>query len=276
MIGKRQLALLSRARNALDLDAPQFTRLLQDEGGVTEPEKLTATGFNDVMDRCTVQGFRDTQRPILSKDTRDFLMLLFELGKVTQLEFETVMRGRGRTGDLRLLTGDGLLNLLVYIESRGVPIIRFQYERRQVTPKQISLIHFARTSVRLSESSYSEILQVYGGVNKSSDLDRRGVDLIMAYFRSCGFTKAHPRPAVSSDIALGSRAGFASPSQLALIRELWAEWSSGLDDAGLVTWLERSYQVSALRFLTASTASAAITALKAMKRRKAEPSKVTA
>lgn len=53
-----------------------------------------------------------------------------------------------------------------------------------------------------------------------------------------------------------------------LIRALWDEWTEGRgDERSLGVWLERSFKVSDLRFLTADGARGAITALKTMKAR---------
>jgi hypothetical protein len=58
---------------------------------------------------------------------------------------------------------------------------------------------------------------------------------------------------------------------VAFIRRLWAEWSTaGADDAALNRWLERHFNVSAVRFLDERAAYKAISELKAMTARKAE------
>ena len=273
MIGKRQLALLQHARAALKLSDEDFAATLR-LAGCERIEDLTKSTFDKVMDQATVLGYRDERRPVLSESTLARVCSMYAQLKMTEFQIATLLRGRGGVGKLENLDGNGLLSMLVYFEANGGDLIWFIRCRRNITEKQITLMHVARSQTEVDEPTYSDFLQRYGGVNTSSDLDQRGFALMMAFFRSQGFKD---RPAVPThDRSYGERPGFASPAQLGLIRNLWAEWSDGPDEAGLVTWLERSYRVSALRFLKSATASKAITALKAMKRRKSEPSKVTA
>ena len=66
----------------------------------------------------------------------------------------------------------------------------------------------------------------------------------------------------------GFRPGMASPRHISLIRQLWREYTGGEGSAGaLDKWLERTFGISALRFLTADQARKAIQGLFAMKRR---------
>ncbi len=270
MIGPRQLALLECARVRLRLSAAEFAELLREEGHAGDAADLSGTCFNDVMDRLTTYGFRDRRRPVLSAGTLHLLAgWLAELGMAT-FEVVTLLRHHAEVGDMRDLDGDGLLRLLVALERRGAPLADFIASRRTVTRKQLALLHVASTAVDLSESDKSWALQHLAGVNTSADLDQRGFDLMMAVMRNRGFRSRAPAPKRAS---FGQRPGFASPQQVALIRELWAEWSGAHDEAALNTWLERFHATSTLRFLTTAKAGNAITALKSMKAAKARAGK---
>ena len=68
----------------------------------------------------------------------------------------------------------------------------------------------------------------------------------------------------------GERPGMASFAQLELIRTIWREYTHGTGtEASLCKWLERSFKITSLRFLTMTDARKAITALKPMKSRAA-------
>lgn len=131
------------------------------------------------------------------------------------------------------------------------------------TEKQLGLIHVAKKKLGLDEETYLHILKEAGGVKSAKDLDNYGFEEVLAYLNRLGFRST------SSARHFGRRAGMASPSQIGLIRQLWAEWAGGEDpEKGLNAWLERSYHVSALRFLPADKAGKAITGLRAMLKRK--------
>lgn len=275
MIGKRQLALVQLAREAIKLSDTAFEFLLREEGGADRAAELSIAGFSGMMDRFTVVGFRDRRRPVLSQDTRQAVEGLLDGMKLTAFETATYIRRYGRVGDLRDLDGDDLLNLLLFFERKGTPAATFVAARRSVTRKQLALLHLAIKQVEVDQGDLSWALQHLGGVNSAADLDQRGFDLLMAMMRGRGF-KAHTAADAVERPAFGQRPGFATPAQVNLIRAMWAEWSASSDEAALNAWLERFHQVSSLRFLTAAGASNVITALKAMKSRKAELSKATA
>ena len=68
----------------------------------------------------------------------------------------------------------------------------------------------------------------------------------------------------------GKRPGMASFAQLELIRTLWREYTRGKgDEASLTEWLEGTFKVASLRFLTKGDGQRAITALTSMKARAA-------
>lgn len=276
MIGKRQLALVEAARDHFQekWGLGWYADLLEEEGGVTEAAKLTTAGFNGVMDRCTVLGFRDRRRPVLSAETREGIERLLAAHYPLEMERDVVLGRVGQVRDLRDLDGNGLLALLIHLQKEGAPVEAFIERRMGVSRKQLALLHVARSKVGLPEDTMTWALHHLCGVTSAAVLDARGFDLVMALMREKGFEWRQNID--RAGLPIGHRPGFASAEQLALIQALWLEWHGTADDTALGAWLERFFQVSALRFLKSATASKAITALKAMKRRQAAPSKVTA
>lgn len=133
------------------------------------------------------------------------------------------------------------------------------------TPKQIALIHLAKKHLAMDEDLYRAVLKHHGGVDSAKDLDARGFTRVMAYFTACGFRSNWTKR------TFGARPGMATPRQVELIRALWRQWSDTDDEAGLNAWLERSFHISALRFLPAGEVGKAITGLKVMVARKRDP-----
>lgn len=131
-----------------------------------------------------------------------------------------------------------------------------------MTPKQIALVHLAAKQLRLDDDLYRTVLKVRGGVDSAKDLDRDGFERVMAYFTAHGFRSTWTKR------TFGKRPGMASPEQVDIIRRLWERWSGDTDEAAINRWLERSYHISSLRFLTTENASKAINGLKAMVRRR--------
>jgi len=130
---------------------------------------------------------------------------------------------------------------------------------RNISKKQISLIHIAKNQLELADEEYREILNV-GGSNSSKTLDQFGFELVMQVMIAKGFKSSFNKS------FYGYREGMASPSQLILIRELWLEYTVGEGtEASLGKWLENSFKISTMRFLTIQHAIKAITALKKMK-----------
>lgn len=130
----------------------------------------------------------------------------------------------------------------------------------QLSPSKLSLIHVAKRQLSLSDEDYRSILGLYGGVTSAAMLDQQGFDAVMERFTELGFrstSKRRPMPL---------RAGMASPAQVQLMRNIWAECTDGEGtDASLGKWLERQFKVSALRFVTAELAPKVLGGLKAMK-----------
>lgn len=132
-----------------------------------------------------------------------------------------------------------------------------------LTAKHIRLIHLARRQLDFDDEIYRAILCLHGGgVVSSKDLDQEGFEGVMAHFTACGFRSDWTKR------TFGNRPGMASPAQIDLILLLWKEWSGSDDDPSLNKWLERSYHVAALRFVTPDVAGKAINGLRAMVARK--------
>lgn len=126
--------------------------------------------------------------------------------------------------------------------------------------KQVALIHVAVKQLGLTDGQYRAILRQEAGVDSSKDLDTLGFELVMQYMMALGFRGDFTKT------FFGHRPGMASPSQLTLIRKLWAEYTEGKGtDATMGKWLDRTFKVSAARFLRADQAPKAIAALMAMK-----------
>ena len=131
-----------------------------------------------------------------------------------------------------------------------------------LTRKQTALIHVAEKQLGLTKPEYCDVLRTMVGVESSKDLDQEGFELVMQGFVALGFRSDFTKS------FYGFRPDMASPRQVSLIRQLWREYTGGEGSAsGLDKWLERTFGVSALRFLTADQARKAIQALFAMKKR---------
>lgn len=126
--------------------------------------------------------------------------------------------------------------------------------------KQTSLIHVAKSQLKLTEEQYRAVLYHMGGTETSKDLDAIGFEKVMQYMAALGFRSDFTKT------FYGHRPGMATPAQLYLIRKLWDEYTEGQGtDTTLGKWLDRTFKVSALRFLPSEQAPKAITGLKKMK-----------
>lgn len=124
--------------------------------------------------------------------------------------------------------------------------------------KKISLVHVAKQRVGLCDDNYRMALRRIGHVKSATELSEDGFRAMMEYFAALGFRSDWRKR------NLGDRPGMASASQVAMIRGLWREYTGTEDELALGRWLERSYHVTALRFLDHAAASNAITGLKRM------------
>lgn len=121
---------------------------------------------------------------------------------------------------------------------------------------KLSLLRVAKARLALSEDDYRAILANVGGVHSARDLGDGEFDAVMDRFRALGFTST------ARQRTFGERAGMASPAQVATIRELWSQWATEPTDSNLNHFLERTFKVSALRFLDAPKAVKAMVAKK--------------
>lgn len=137
---------------------------------------------------------------------------------------------------------------------------------KPLTRKQLGLIHIAKTKLGYSDAEYRHTLLHFGGVESAKDLDQEAFDAIMGFYEYRGFAPVSPPPLKN---APGERDGMATPAQLDFIRDMWRRYTGEWDD-GLAAWLEKSFDISDLRFLDADGASKAITALKRMTARTAK------
>lgn len=123
---------------------------------------------------------------------------------------------------------------------------------------KVALIKLAVARLAMEDDAYRELLRRAGAVSSSRDLDEAGFRRVMDEFRRLGFTSDFSRE------NLGGRAGFATASQTATIRGLWREFAEEGTEAGLNTWIENKFGVSALRFLPKAKVSKVIYALRQM------------
>jgi len=131
-----------------------------------------------------------------------------------------------------------------------------------LTRKQTAVLHLAKKELRLSDDDYRAILSHVGGAESSRDLTMVGFYDEMDQMARFGFRSTWLKR------TYGNRPGMATPSQVDFIRELWRRYCGGNGDGhDLDRWLERSYGVSALRFLDEENAAKAITGLKVMVKR---------
>lgn len=133
---------------------------------------------------------------------------------------------------------------------------------RRVGRKQLAVVHMAAAELKLDDVTYRDVLDRFAGVTSAKDLDTQGFTAVMAYFTALGFRSSWTQR------TYGRRPGMASPKQIDLIRKLWRDWSGADDEAALGRWLDRSFHVSALRFLDRSGADKAVNGLRAMLHRK--------
>lgn len=137
-------------------------------------------------------------------------------------------------------------------------------DRPTLTHKQIALVHVAKKQLQLTDGQYRAVLRQEAGVESSRELDVEGFERVMQYMAALGFRSSFTRT------FYGHRPGMATPRQVGLIRELWQEYTDGKGtEASLAKWLDRTFHVSALRFLPKEAAPKAIGALRTMKKQKA-------
>lgn len=130
-----------------------------------------------------------------------------------------------------------------------------------MTHKQLAMIQAAKRQLGLSEADYRNLLLRIGKAASARDLTPAGFTALMWAFETLGFKRTNPPPHV--------RRGMATPAQLALVNQLWLQYSGSDDQGAMRAWLERSFKISSPRFMTTDHAAMAINALRVMNRRKA-------
>jgi hypothetical protein len=130
-----------------------------------------------------------------------------------------------------------------------------------ISHKQLAMIQAAKRQLALTEDEYRGLLWRMGEVESARDLTPVGFTALIRAFETLGFQRTNP--------PLHVRRGMATPAQLALVEQLWQQWAGADKPEALRHWLERSYKISALRFMTTDHAAMAINALRVMNRRKA-------
>lgn len=126
-------------------------------------------------------------------------------------------------------------------------------------PKRLKLLNVAKRQLGLSDDDWRAMLSRVAGVVSSADLNDAGFERLMIELNRLGFHSTTSRR------QFGHRPGFASPAQVATIRDLWKRYhGDDPDEVALNAWLTRFHHVSALRFVTAEKANKVLPSLKAM------------
>lgn len=128
---------------------------------------------------------------------------------------------------------------------------------------KIALVQVAKRHLGMADADYRALLRDQGGVDSATELDQRGFDDVMIRFGQLGFVSKRTR----EGMGLG-RVGMATTGQIQLIRALWRELVEAPSDRSLDKWLDHSFGVSAVRFLTHKKAHAVIGAMRRWKSRK--------
>ncbi|MBN9447284.1 MAG: regulatory protein GemA [Bosea sp.] len=129
-----------------------------------------------------------------------------------------------------------------------------------LTSKHFAMIHAAKRQLDLTEDDYRGLLLRIGGAESARDLSADGFTRLIGAFEVLGFRRTKAPSHV--------RRGMATPAQIALVESMWKDWSGSDNGEGLRQWLERSYRISAPRFMTGDHAAMAINGLRQMLRRK--------
>lgn len=122
----------------------------------------------------------------------------------------------------------------------------------------IKLIHVAKRSLNMDESSYRNILQTIGGAASAADLSVPKLELVLEHLKKCGFTvRSNKKP----------QRNLADDQQSKMIRGLWLELAnSGVvkdpSEQALASFVKRMTKVSALQWLSSKQASQVIENLK--------------
>ncbi|MGO4523972.1 regulatory protein GemA [Microvirga sp. 2MCAF35] len=271
-----QLEMIERGRQQLFKHPGEWRAVLLQFGGVERVEDLDARGAVRVLDRLFVSGFRDRRLPSVAPDYCNLLRRWQRAAGFSDAMLSSLVyaisrnnpEGLDGTRILEQVTVAEFGRILSFFETYGFDVGELPH-RSVMTKKQVALLHVAKKELGFSDEAFMSALCCYGGgVVSSGNLDQRGFDRLLVYFEALGFVsnKRKPRPAQKS--GFGHRKGMATPAQVELIQGLWRDWNGSDDAAALGRWLEKSYGVSALRFLKQNEAGKAITGLRAMVRRR--------
>lgn len=266
---QEQLDLIEFGRMKFCPDPVEWRAVLIQFGGAEKVESLDERGVIRVLDRLVIAGLRTPSLPLISPDYMATLYRWQAQAGMSDHLFRTICSA---VNDYKLLhpnSMEGLqfLRVVGFFERYGFD--RGELRRSVMTQKQFALLHVAKRELEIADAEFRQILCNYGGgVVSPCNLDQRGFDRLLVYFEALGFvpSKRKPRPVPQS--GFGHRRGMATPAQVELIRGLWHDWNGSDDEAALGRWLEKSYGVSALRFLKQNEAGKAITGLRAMVRRR--------
>ncbi len=145
------------------------------------------------------------------------------------------------------------------------------FARQPIGAAKVRLVHVARQQLGIAEEDFRDMLALYGGVTSTTQLSYEGFTALMERFKALGFRSTSKRKPEAP------RIGMASPGQVSLIRQIWAEYTHDTGtDASLGKWLERQFGISSVRFVTGELAPKVVGALKGMKRKAAQRAVATA
>lgn len=132
-------------------------------------------------------------------------------------------------------------------------------QRAGLPAAKLAMIHVARRKLGMEEADYRLFLLRMAGVETARDLTAAGFRQVMEGFAHLGFQND------SAARNFGRRPGMAGAGHVAAMRRLWLEYTGGTGtDATLGKWLERTWGISALRFVTADQAPKVVAVLKQM------------
>lgn len=130
--------------------------------------------------------------------------------------------------------------------------------------RHFGVLHIARQRLGMSEGDWRTMLARVAGVTSSRELTPHTFDAVMTEFGRIGFKSDWSKATFG-----GQRYGMASPGQVALIRQLWRDFTDGAgDDASLGRFMAGKGWPNHLRFLDGETARKLIGALRAMVKRR--------
>jgi hypothetical protein len=130
---------------------------------------------------------------------------------------------------------------------------------------QIKLIHLAKDRLNLPYEEYKEVLELYGGVSSSKDLDAEGFFSVMEFFREMGFQGrgGHVFDPPSAPVKEpGKLLEMVTPGQRALIGHLEKDLGWSENPLRLENFLAKRFGIKKIR--TKSQAMKVIEALKAI------------